>query len=85
LLLGQTTQLEYRFRVYLKDKGSDMEYSVVNPQSFLSKRAIERKRKEQVDIDSTDYLSRKIICRSLQMRAEKLFRRVSGSILAWFS
>ena len=55
LLLGQTTQLEYRFRVYLKDKGSDMEYSVVNPQSFLSKRAIERKRKEQVDIDSTDY------------------------------
>jgi hypothetical protein len=55
LLLGQTTQLEYRFRVYLKDKGSDMEYSAVNPQSFLSKRAIERKRKEQVDIDSTDY------------------------------
>ncbi|MDN5305580.1 MAG: hypothetical protein PWQ53_239, partial [Bacteroidota bacterium] len=50
VLLGQTSPLEYRFRVYLKDKGSEMEYSVDNPQSFLSKRAIERKRKERVDI-----------------------------------
>ncbi|PLB86595.1 hypothetical protein C0T31_04925 [Dysgonamonadaceae bacterium] len=55
VLLGQTSPLEYRFRVYLKDKGSEMEYSVDNPQSFLSKRAIERKRKERVDIDSTDF------------------------------
>ena len=44
----------YKFRVYLKDKGYTT-YSVDRPETFLSKRAIERKKKENVVIDESDF------------------------------
>lgn len=44
----------YRFRVYLKDKGT-LAHSKDNPVTFLSERAIERKNKEKVSIDESDF------------------------------
>lgn len=43
----------YKFRVYLKDKGNTV-HSTDNPDVFLSGRAIERKKKENVEIDESD-------------------------------
>ncbi|WP_294080675.1 S8 family serine peptidase [Proteiniphilum sp. UBA5384] len=43
----------YKFRIYLKDKGNSI-YSPENPQAFLARRAIERKKKEKVLIDKSD-------------------------------
>lgn len=52
---GQTSQHPqyYKFRVYLKDKGNTP-HSPHNPGIFLSGRAIERKKKEKVEIDESD-------------------------------
>lgn len=43
----------YRYRVYLKDKKGSP-YSVSRPEEFLSKKAIERRKKQKLDIDVTD-------------------------------
>lgn len=43
----------YKFRVYLKDKGNTS-HSLDNPDTFLSERAIKRKKKEEVEINETD-------------------------------
>ena len=43
----------YKFRVYLKDKGNTP-HSPDKPETFLSGRAIERKKKEKVAIDISD-------------------------------
>lgn len=43
----------YKFRVHLKDKGNTS-HSLEDPQTFLSSRAIERKKKEKVNIDESD-------------------------------
>lgn len=53
---GQTLPYpqNYKFRVYLKDKGNSP-YSIDNPETFLSGRAIERKKKEAVGIDESDF------------------------------
>lgn len=52
---GQASQpsQHYKFRVYLKDKGNSLQ-SLDKPETFLSKRAIERKKKEDVVIDELD-------------------------------
>lgn len=52
---GQTSPQPqcYKFRVYLKDKGNTP-HSPDNPGTFLSGRAIERKKKEKVEIDDSD-------------------------------
>ncbi len=44
----------YKFRIYLKDKGK-IEFSADDPLKFLSERAVERKKKENVKIDETDF------------------------------
>ena len=46
--------LNYKFRVYLKDKGITT-YMLDDPEQFLSKRAIERKQRQHVAIDETDF------------------------------
>lgn len=52
---GQTSHYPqyYKFRVYLKDKGNTP-HSADDPGAFLSGRAIERKKKEKVEIDESD-------------------------------
>ena len=52
-LSAQNTQLQYKFRVYLKDKG-DTAFSVSEPEKFLTPKAIERKKRQQVRIDKSD-------------------------------
>ncbi len=47
------SQTEYKFRVWLKDKNGSP-FSIVNPESFLSTKAIERRAKQDIRIDSTD-------------------------------
>jgi hypothetical protein len=46
--------LHYKFRIYLSDKGNT-HYSVNNPSQFLTEKAIERKRVQNVEIDETDF------------------------------
>ncbi|MDB5012287.1 MAG: hypothetical protein JWQ25_489, partial [Daejeonella sp.] len=45
--------LEYKFRLILKDKGVSS-YSVTRPEKFLSSKAIERRKKRGIAIDETD-------------------------------
>lgn len=48
-----TDRNDYKYRLVLKDKGhSDL--SLNNPQAFLSAKAIERRRKDNIPIDETD-------------------------------
>jgi len=53
---GQRASLpmQYKFRVYLSDKG-ETGYSLQEPDRFLSERAIERKKRQQVMIDAADF------------------------------
>jgi subtilisin family serine protease len=53
---GQTSSqpLHYKFRLYLKDKGVTT-YTLNEPGQFLSKKAIERKKRQNVPIDETDF------------------------------
>lgn len=44
----------YRFRVYLKDKGNDG-YQVENPEVFLSKEAIARRTRQGIAVTETDF------------------------------
>lgn len=44
----------YRFRVYLKDKGNDG-YRVEKPETFLSKEAIERRAKNGIAVTAADF------------------------------
>ena len=53
-LSAQNTQLQYKFRVYLKDKGNRA-FSVSEPEKFLTPEAIERKKQQQVKIDQSDF------------------------------
>lgn len=43
----------YKFRVYLSDKGNS-EFSLDNPGEFLSHRALERKKRQGVEVDEAD-------------------------------
>ena len=52
-VLSAFAEKTYRYRVSLKDKEGTA-YSVDNPQAFLSERAIERRNRQQLPVDSTD-------------------------------
>lgn len=52
LLYGQ--DYDYMFRLTLKDKGPSS-YSTDNPEEYLSAKAIERRKKQGIKIDETDY------------------------------
>ena len=52
-LSAQNAPTKYKFRVYLKDKGKT-EFSVSEPEKFLSPQSIDRKKRQQVKIDETD-------------------------------
>ncbi len=69
----------YKFRVYLKEKGNSS-HSLDNPDTFLSERAIERKKKEKVEIDEADLpISRDFFT---------LVERAGGKVVAhskWFN
>lgn len=47
------TIMSYKYRVTLRDKNNN-NYSIHNPESFLSQRAIERRKKQGIKIDKTD-------------------------------
>lgn len=51
--LGMLAQKTYKYRVALADKVGT-EYSFDRPQEFLSQRALERRNRQQLPIDSTD-------------------------------
>ncbi|MDD2798297.1 MAG: S8 family serine peptidase [Bacteroidales bacterium] len=51
-LMGSATT-EYKFRVWLKDKNTSS-FSLNKPDQFLSQRALERRSKQSIAIDSTD-------------------------------
>ncbi|MEN6589116.1 MAG: S8 family serine peptidase [Proteiniphilum sp.] len=50
----QSLSLNYKFRVYLKDKGTTT-YTLDEPAQFLSEQAIERKQRQNVVIDESDF------------------------------
>ena len=49
-----TLSHNFKFRVYLKDKGHN-EYTVDNPNQFLTEKAIERKKIQNARIDESDF------------------------------
>lgn len=53
---GQTSSesLQYKFRVYLKDKG-ETSYTLDNPTQFLTQKSIDRKQRQNVAINETDF------------------------------
>lgn len=56
LLLGSMTaqaQRSFKYRVYLKDK-TQTEFSLNHPEKFLSQRALQRRVRQGIAIDSTD-------------------------------
>lgn len=44
---------DYKFRLLLKDKGTDI-YSIDRPDEFLSKKALDRRKKQNIAVDSLD-------------------------------
>lgn len=52
-MLSATAQKTYKYRVVLTDK-TGTEYSIDRPQDFLSERALARRQRQQLPIDSTD-------------------------------
>ncbi|MBS7566683.1 S8 family serine peptidase [Mucilaginibacter sp. Bleaf8] len=64
---------DYKFRLVLTDKGKS-DYSIGNPEAFLSKKAIERRRKQHIPIDVSDLpISREYL---------KAITEVGGTIVA---
>lgn len=53
--VSMAQEYNYKFRLKLKDKGKTS-YSIEKPEEFLSPRAIERRMKQKIAIDSTDLL-----------------------------
>ena len=54
LATGVSAQTKsYMFRVYLNDKGST-EFSIDNPEAFLSKKSVERRIKQNIAVNETD-------------------------------
>ncbi len=53
LVAGSSAAEQYRFRVYLKDKG-DAGYRIDRPEAFLSQQAIERRNRQQIAITPSD-------------------------------
>ena len=51
--LSASAEKTYRYRVGLKDKAGTA-YTLEKPQEFLSERAIERRNRQQLPVDSTD-------------------------------
>ena len=51
--LSAQTRIEYKFRVYLTDKGT-ADYCISQPERFLSRAAIERKKRQNVPIRESD-------------------------------
>ena len=51
--VAQTPRIEYKFRVYLTDKGTT-NYCISQPERFLSRTAIERRSRQNVAISETD-------------------------------
>ena len=54
LPIGLWADEYYCFRVYLKDKGN-AGYRVENPEVYLSKRAIERRIKQAIEVTQEDF------------------------------
>lgn len=53
MCMGAQAQRSYKYRVYLKDK-QQTEYSLEHPEAYLSQRALERRNRQGIKIDSTD-------------------------------
>lgn len=47
-------QTDYKFRIYLKDKGT-IDYSIENPEAFLSPKSIARKQRQGIKIEASDF------------------------------
>ena len=54
LVAGLSATEQYRFRVYLKDKG-DGGFRIDQPEKFLSRQAIERRLRQNIAITPTDF------------------------------
>jgi subtilisin family serine protease len=74
-LSAQVNLQEYRFRIYLKDKGNTANFSTSKPEEFLSKRAIDRKQKEKVEIDASDFPVSQDYLQSIENSGGKILSR----------
>lgn len=68
-----TDENDYKFRLVLTDKGKS-DFSIDNPEAYLSAKAIERRRKRNIPIDETDLpISRQYL---------KAIAEIGGTIVA---
>lgn len=65
---------QYMFRLQLKDKNGT-EYSISKPEEFLSVRALERRIRQNITIDSTDIPVSKKYCTEIEKRGGKIVAR----------
>ena len=54
IVASESETISYKFRVYLKDKHTT-EFEKTDPLTYLSQKAIDRRKEQCVEIDSTDY------------------------------
>lgn len=79
IVMGQTPTNNYKFRVYLTDKDT-LKFQSVNPRTYLSEKAIDRRIEQDVDFDATDY--------PVSATYKKIIRELSMPIVAeskWFN
>ena len=73
----------YRFRVYLKDKGDDG-FRVEEPEAYLSRQAIERRVKNDIAVTDADFpISRSYIA-MLSETGATLLCKANGLRLSWW-
>ena len=66
LIYPMQAQKAYKYRIALTDKAGT-EYTLENPQDFLSQRALERRTRQQLMVDSTDLPVSKVYLQELMV------------------
>lgn len=54
ILICLSGQSAFKYRIWLSDKG-DTPYSLEYPEAYLSEKAIARREKQNISVDSTDF------------------------------
>ena len=71
LIYPMQAQKAYKYRIALTDKAGT-EYTLENPQDFLSQRALERRTRQQLMVDSTDLPVSKVYLQELMVAGSRI-------------
>lgn len=71
LIFPVSAQKVYRYRISLKDKAGT-EYSLENPSGFLSQKALERRARQGIKVDSTDLPVSKVYTDAIRQKGVEI-------------